>query len=316
MRITECRVNHLENPVGYEMSGTRFSWKVEDAKGKKQKEARILVALSPDFEKALTDTGWIGDADSLCTRVPVELFPFTRYYWQVQVRSDAGEEAVSDVNFFETSRMDEEWHASWIGCGKSGRSPIYSKKIEAQKQLKSARLSICGLGLYEARMNGEKIGEEHLTPYCNNYNSWLQVQTYDVTEQLARGGLLSVELGDGWYAGRFGFNDLTGRGCYGDSSKLIAEIRCVYEDGSVRYIGTDESWTLTWGNITFSNIYDGEHRDDTLPEAAPVSAVALSAPADPAPLHASKISRVLSAMPRHQSSTSCSAPPSSRMYSG
>ena len=35
----------------------------------------------------------------------------------------------------------------------------------------------------------------------------------------------------------------------------------------MRYIGTDESWTLTRGNITFSNIYDGEHRDDSLPEA-------------------------------------------------
>ena len=36
MKITECRVNHLENPLGYEMSGTRFAWKVDDAKGKSQ----------------------------------------------------------------------------------------------------------------------------------------------------------------------------------------------------------------------------------------------------------------------------------------
>ena len=269
MKITECRVNHLENPLGYEMSGTRFSWKVEDAKGKRQKEARILISLSPDLKDPLADTGWTEEADSLCTKVPVELIPCTRYYWQVQVRSDADEEATSELQFFETSKMDEEWHASWIGCGKSGRSPIYSKMIEGQKQLQSARLYICGLGLYEARLNGRKIGDEYLTPYCNDYNTWLQYQTYDLTQELKEGGLLSVELGDGWYAGRFGFNDLTGEGYYGDSSKLIAEIRCVYEDGSVRYIGTDESWTLTRGNITFSNIYDGEHRDDSLPEASP-----------------------------------------------
>ena len=234
MKITECRVNHLENPLGYEMSGTRFSWKVEDAEGKRQKEARILISFSPDLKEPLADTGWTEEADSLCTKVPVELIPCTRYYWQVQVRSDADEEAASELQFFETSKMDEEWHASWIGCGKSGRSPIYSTMIEGQKQLQSARLHICGLGLYEARLKGRKIGDEYLTPYCNDYNTWLQYQTYDLTQELKEGGLLSVELGDGWYAGRFGFNDLTGKGYYGDSSKLIAEIRCVYEDGSVR----------------------------------------------------------------------------------
>ena len=46
---------------------------------------------------------------------------------------------------------------------------------------------ITGLGLYEAMWNGEKIGGELLTPYCNNYNSWVQYQTYDVTDMLSRG---------------------------------------------------------------------------------------------------------------------------------
>lgn len=80
---------------------------------------------------------------------------------------------------------------------------------------KKARLYLCGLGLYEAYFtDGEKtetdilksakIGEEYLTPYCNNYNQWLQYQTYDVTAQMQREGVLSVLLGNGWYKGGSG----------------------------------------------------------------------------------------------------------------
>lgn len=40
----------------------------------------------------------------------------------------------------------------------------------------AARLYICGLGLYEAMLNGEKIGDEYLTPYCSNYDAWLHTR--------------------------------------------------------------------------------------------------------------------------------------------
>ena len=69
-----------------------------------------------------------------------------------------------------------------------------------------------------------------------------------------------------WYKGRFGFDDRTGKGFYGDSWKLLAELRVQLVDGTEQVIGTDESWQRTDSTITFSNIYDGEHRDDTLPE--------------------------------------------------
>ena len=43
MYIKECKVNHLNNPLGYFMPSSVFSWKVEDAKGKRQKEAKVVV---------------------------------------------------------------------------------------------------------------------------------------------------------------------------------------------------------------------------------------------------------------------------------
>ena len=57
----------------------------------------------------------------------------------------------------------------------------------------------------EAFYNGERIGNEYFTPYSNDYNEWVQYQTYDVTEQMKHSGTLSVLLGNGWYKARFGF---------------------------------------------------------------------------------------------------------------
>lgn len=141
---------------------------------------------------------------------------------------------------------------------------MFSREIKPAKPVAAARLYICGLGLYEAAWNGEKIGGEFLTPYCTDYNAWVQVQTFDVTEQLQSAGTLSVTLGNGWYKGRFGF-DRQEKPYYGDSWKLLAEVWLTYAGGTQEVIGTDESWTVTRSNITFSNLYDGERRDDTLP---------------------------------------------------
>lgn len=272
MRIRNCKVNHLINPLGYTMENTVFSWTVEDAIGKNQVSARIVVKIA---DAVVTDTGW-ADLDSLCAKVSVALRPRTRYTWTVAVRTDAEEEAVSGENWFETGL--EVWQAEWIGCDNGeSRHPVFSKDIIPAKAVKSARLYICGLGLYEASWNGEKIGREYLTPYCNNYNSWVQYQTYDITAQMQNSGRLSVELGNGWYKGRFGF-DRNEKPYYGEEWKLIAEVHLTYADGSKDIIGTDESWKVTRSNIIFSNIYDGEQRDDTLIEATPVNALCVDAP--------------------------------------
>lgn len=272
MRIEHCRVNHLANPLGFAMEKTVFSWVVEDAKGKYQKEARILVKTGGSI---VADTQW-AELDSLAAPVEVPLKPRTRYTWTVAVRTDAGEEAVSEENWFETGL--ETWQAKWIGCDDSEpRHPVFTKRIEPRREVSSARLSICGLGLYEARWNGKKIGNECLAPFCNNYSDWIQYQTYDMTQQLKEAGELSVELGNGWYKGRFG-PDRKQTPHYGDSWKLLAQVHIAYSDGSEEIIGTDECWTVTRSHILFSNIYDGECRDDTLPEMAPVKAIPAEAP--------------------------------------
>ena len=280
MKIVCCQTNHMQNPIGFRMPHVTVSWKITEAEGKKQQAARVRVATDASMRDILFDTGWNASLDSLGVRLSLMPAPRTRYYWTVAVRSDAGEEAESEVQFFETGKMDEPWQAQWISCDSSQkRHPYFEKQVTPQKAVASARLYICGLGLYEAFYNGNRIGDEYFTPYSNNYHRWLQVQAFDVTDLLRQAGTLSVLLGNGWYKARFGFSAHEDVGFYGQDWKLIAELRIRYADGTEEVIGTDESWTVRRSNITFSNLYDGEHRNDTLPSLPVEQADRTDAPA-------------------------------------
>ncbi len=275
MQIYDMKVNHLTNPLGFRMTRTVFTWKVKNAEGKKQEAARLRIAADEGMQEILLDSGFDAGAVSLGYPVDLELSPRTRYYWTVTVRTEMGEEATGQVQWFETSKMKEGWTAKWITCdSKEKRHPYFEKDVEIAKPVKRARLYISGLGLYEAfyqtksgdECREERIGEEYLTPYSNDYNEWVQYQTYDVTEHLQSSGKLSVLLGNGWYKGRFGFLALEDVGFYGNEWKLIAELHINYEDGTEEVIETDESWSVRRSKITFSNLYDGEMRNDTLPD--------------------------------------------------
>jgi alpha-L-rhamnosidase len=283
MGIYDVRVNHIVKPLGFLMNRVSVSWKVSDAEGRKQTAARIIIAEDPNLLSVITDTGYDASLNSLGTVIPIELKPRTRYYYQVSACSDADEVIISDIEWFETGKMNEEWEAAWITCDSNEpRHPYFEKEIPARtRSVKRARLYMTGLGLYEAYYNGEKIGNEYLAPFSNNYNAWIQVETYDITKMLQKSqdaGKISVLLGNGWYKGRFGFTAKQEKGYYGNEWKAIAELRIEYTDDSIEIIGTGGDWTVRRSNITYSSLYDGEHIDDTLPEAPVAQATVCDAP--------------------------------------
>ena len=126
--------------------------------------------------------------------------------------------------------------------------------------MQSARLYICGLGIFEATINGQKAGNDLLAPFINDYEEHYQYCTYDVTNLLKERNEISVLLGDGWYRGHFGLGEPTH---YDRPLALIAELRIVYSDGSVETICTDESWQYRRSFTTLSDIYNGETQDHT-----------------------------------------------------
>lgn len=267
MKIVHLRTNHIKNPLGYLMKAASFSYKVIEAVGKEQETAQIKVSKSQDMSGLVYDSGERSDIDSIAFTADFALEPQTHYYWNVRVVSDVGEEAVSETAWFETGKMEKPWTGRWISSEMNeGTHPVFFQEVQVTKLVKWARLYICGLGLYEAYLNGKKIGDEYLTPYCNDYTQWLQYQTYDVTDMLTQGGnRLDVLLGNGWYKGRFGLDD-TGdtKHLYGDAFLLVAELQIEYADGSRAVIGTDDSWSAQRGKVAESSFYDGEVYDETV----------------------------------------------------
>lgn len=251
MQLTELKVNHLTAPLGYQTSPLSFSWKVMDAApGAKQAWAQVKIFRK---EEVLFDSGRDETADSLDYAVSLLLTPRTMYRWEVTVMATSGESAVAESTF-ETGKMDEAWNADWITADLDADTPAVLETHFKGTQCESGRLYIAGLGVYEAWLNGEKVGNEFLAPGYHSYDFHVQVNTYDVGSLLKDGdNELKIYLGDGWYRGRLGF-DGGYTNLYGDRCYAIAEL---YGNNTL-LVKTDGSWQAKKSPIVFSNIYDGE----------------------------------------------------------
>ena len=261
MKILNMRTNHISNPLGFEMDNVRFSWIVENEENssKKQKETRVTVALDDEFENIIFDSGFCSDIDNLSFVPNIKLEERTRYYWKVTVINDLDEKLTSHLSWFETSKMNEKWVGNWITPNMDKNiHPILGKEFNIEGKIKKARLYISGLGLYEAKINGVKVGEEYFAPGFTSYDFWVQYQAFDISDMLKNGeNDIKIMLGNGWYKGRFGF-DGGYTELYGDKFLAIAEIRITLENDEEIVLGTDESWYSFESPIEFSGIYDGE----------------------------------------------------------
>lgn len=267
MEIYDVKINGLNNPIGYAFGNVVVSWKVRNTFSGKQKSATIIVSKDSAFQKVLVET--TGNLTSNAQKIEIHLEPRTRYYLKVRVEGDDGDTAVSDTVWFETGKMTENWRAVWITTARDyDRHPIFEKTFSLGEvnaaDIKNARLYICGVGLYEAYLNGRKIGDYLFTPFLNDYRCALQCQTYDVSDLLEAGesNTLSVLLGNGWYKGRIGYHGE--QEVFGNRFACIAELMIEYQDGKHVCIATDETWTYRGSDITYSDIYDGEGIDRLL----------------------------------------------------
>ena len=266
MVISTCKINHIVNPLGFMMKRVTASWIVEDTPSKKQAAAQIKVAHDPDMKNIVYDSGKDSEISSLAAELPLELVPYTRYYWKVKVWGDTGDTAESAVNWFETGKMSDTWHGKWITPSWEDKEihPYMRKAFSLSGNVKSACAYVTGMGLYHLEVNGKRAGNECLTPYCNAYDSWVQCQTFDITDMLQSGdNAIGAMLGNGWAKGRFGLSFATGTSgpIYCDSFALLCELRIEMENGGTVIVGSDDSWKCATSPVTFSGIYDGESYD-------------------------------------------------------
>lgn len=258
MKIEHLKINHLTNPLGYDLANPTISYVVTEAAGKRQASAQVQVSLKEDFSEILYDSGECDHVVSTGFELPVTLAPMTRYYWKVRVTDETGDCAWSEVQWFETAKT-VTWQAKWITprLEKQVQAAVW-QEIEITKPVARARAYAVGLGLYEFYVNGEKQGEECLLPGFCDYDSWIQYQTYELSLKTGKNHV-ELLLGDGWYKGRYGMRVKYEN--YGDRLAALAEIHVWYEDGTEEVFGTDASWKSRKSRIVDSGIYSGEVYD-------------------------------------------------------
>ena len=252
MNLHNLRVCNLTEPLGFAMEEPVFSWTAE---GEGSEACSVSLRIRAAGETVF-DSGGTPSADSLGWTVPLRLLPRTRYDYTLRIGTADGQYAEAS-SFFETGKRDEPWTARWISPAQDRDSALLRRRFSCEKREGPARLYLCGLGVYEAYLNGEKIGGEYLAPGYHAYDFHLAVQTYDVTALLREGeNSLVIALGEGWFKGRLGFEGGY-TNLYGDRLYTIAELW----QGDTLLTATDENWEELRSPIRFANIYDGETWD-------------------------------------------------------
>ena len=152
--------------------------------------------------------------------------------------------------------------AQFIHAGKEliPAAPYFKKTVTASDKIKRATLYITSLGVFEAKINGVRVGDDYMAPGWTNYNKRLQFFTYDVTNMLSEKSELIVGVGNGWYSSRGGFPE-SKDGMYGSHPALIAALEIIYKSGKIENVYTDENWLVSKSECLFSGIYDGEITD-------------------------------------------------------
>ncbi|TCC98923.1 glycoside hydrolase family 78 protein [Pedobacter psychroterrae] len=275
IKLTGLQVEHQDNPMSVDASAPRMSWKISTAiKNTVQTSYEIRVGTDQAALSSGKKIFWKGNKNSeqsvLVAYDGPELQSKTRYYWQVRIKDNHGNtSAWSQVQYWQTGLKPTDWTAKWITVGTtdtSAKSPLFRKEFNLKKQVKSALAYITAKGLYEANINGKRVGDSYFAPGWTSYKKHLQYQVYDVTGYLTAGNnAIGVTLGNGWYKGRIGFGHQ--RNFYGDTRGLLMQVEVVYTDGSKETLQTDENWKTAYGPIVFSDIYDGEIYDARLEKA-------------------------------------------------
>ncbi|GGF38887.1 alpha-L-rhamnosidase [Microbacterium sorbitolivorans] len=262
------RFEHLAEPLGIGVPAPRISWTTDAPAGWSQAAYEIEIRRG----SATATSGRVESAEQILVPWPADPLE-SRERAEARVRlwgsdgsaSEFGEWAAAEAGLLDPS----DWIAHAVGAAweenedKDLRRPPLVRRAFAASDVASARLYATAHGVYEAEINGRRVGLDALNPGWTVYSERLRVHAYDVTALLRDGeNVIGAWLGDGWYRGRLGFThhghtfDL-----YGDDLSFIAQLEITHADGSVTTIATDGSWEAHPSPILRSGLYNGEVYD-------------------------------------------------------
>lgn len=261
------RIEHHREPLGIGERMPRLSWRVSAApSGWRQRAYRIELE-----QHGATATHEVDSADQVLVAWPGEpLRSRERVTVRVAVRgedgawSEASAPTVLEAGLLEPS----DWVARPVGSlrnenphSEERRASLVRRGFEVRDGLVRARLYATAHGVYEAELNGARVGDDALSPGWTVYGQRLRYYTYDVTDLVTPGpNAIGAWLGDGWYRGRLGWRGGF-RNLYGYDQSFLGQLELTYADGTCEVIATDWSWASAPSPIIASGLYDGEDYD-------------------------------------------------------
>ena len=159
--------------------------------------------------------------------------------------------------------------AAWVTNG--SKQPFYLRRsFSLREKPAHAEFSVCGLGQYNAFLNGGRVGDAYLEPAWTDYDRLVLCRSYDVTSLLREGdNALVMEVGNGWYIWDqeygYGFHfppfmppNPNPYHEYGASLVACFELTVRYADGTEVRILSDESCKTAAHGVKHSNVYGSE----------------------------------------------------------
>lgn len=215
--ISCLKTEMLVNPQNIDCPSPRLSWEIlSDVRDVRQVSYHILVSTSLEKlnreEGDLWDTGDVASDQSAYISYGGDMLDSrTQCYWKVRVKTNKGISAWSEPASWEMGLLHpSDWQAVWIGRAfpqdkLEGNTRVPARYLRKpfnlnSKKVRKATLYICGLGFYEAYINGKKIGDQVLAPTPTDYSKSVKYNRFDVTGQLLKGAnAIGVILGNGRY---------------------------------------------------------------------------------------------------------------------
>ena len=187
----------------------------------------------------------------------------TDYGFQLRLRDSAGTwtgwtRGTFGTGLFATAGWSS---AQWIGdANPSTNQPLLRTTFTVSKTISSAKLFITGLGVCEAYINSERVGDLYLTPGWTTYTRRVFYDTYDITSQLSHGNnAIGIALGRYWFGGIYNWVTESQHGTWDGNLRAKALILITFSEGSTQTVVTDSSWkTYTSGKVCNITTPDNE----------------------------------------------------------
>jgi len=257
MELINLKTEYLNNPLGIVVVHPRLTWNIIGDNIKEQKEFEIIFKINNGKEKTITKK-----SSSVYYVFEEELKSRDFVSWKLRVKNENDIWSnYSKESYFSIGLLDKnDWSAHWIYgdyiVSEKQRYPVdyFKKEFDINNISEKAILYITALGIYEAYINGVKVGHAILTPGSTDPRKRIHYDTYDVTSLLKEGhNEMVLLLSDGWYRGSIGGEGMTY--VFGKNTEILAQL----ELSNGEKVITDDSWNWSNdGSVIFADLKDGE----------------------------------------------------------